>query len=274
MNNLIKSLCFLIIVGCNSSANKKKHFSNNGVTTILNGKNETDSLKYTCDSCYEILKDKTVFDTIIFIASAEAKERLKNKLSFRPISVDLILLRQDSTYYTSGKRIDSLVAVIASYKCIGKNGYGVEDEVENSSVIYLINNEVTNLEGKIKKEPLALGNNGSVSRNLSLYGDDGSIIIQPVKINGTIHLIVTTDESCVEDTRLRIGFSEDDEIALNSWNDFNCKNTSYFRLNNSYLDKLKSNPILYVTFSGDDFIICHVPENQKDYFIQYASLLR
>lgn len=274
MNTLFKFLSVLIIVGCNSITNSKKKFTNNGVTTVINGRNAIDSLRYTCDSCSEILNDKSVFDTVIFIASAEAKGILKNKLSFRPISVDLTVIRQDSVYYTSGKRIDSLVAVLAKYKCIGKNGYGVEDEVESTSVIYLINNNVTNLDGKIKKDPLTLQSSGVVSRNLTLYGDDGSITIQPVKNNGNIHLIVTTDESCVENARLTITFNDDDKITITSWNKFNCNSTSYFQLNSSHLELLKAKPIHYVTFSEDDLVFCSVPENQKDYFVQYVSLIK
>ena len=273
MNTLLKLIPFLILIGCKGLTNSKPKISNNGVTTVLNGKNEIDSLKFSCDSCYEILQDKSVFDTIIIIATNEAKNMLRNKLSFKPISVNLTIIRQDSVYYTTGKPIDSLVAVIAKYKCIGKNAYGVEDEVESTSLTYLINNRVTNLDGKIKKKPLSLGEKGTVSRNLSLYADDGgSMVIQPVKLNDGIHLIVTTDKSCVEDSRLNITFIDDEEISAKSWNKFNCNSTSYFRLSLSNLEKLKTTPIKYVSFSEDELVFCSVPENEKDYFVQFVSL--
>jgi len=273
MNTLLKLIPFLILIGCKGLTNSKPKIANNGVTTVLNGKNEIDSLKFSCDSCYEILQDKSVFDTIIIIATNEAKNMLRNKLSFKPISVNLTIIRQDSVYYTTGKPIDSLVAVIAKYKCIGKNAYGVEDEVESTSLTYLINNRVSNLDGKIKKKPLSLGEKGTVSRNLSLYADDGgSMVIQPVKLNDGIHLIVTTDKSCVEDSRLNITFIDDEEISAKSWNKFNCNSTSYFRLSLSNLEKLKTTPIKYVSFSEDELVFCSVPENEKDYFVQFVSL--
>lgn len=275
MNKLLKAVPILILFGCKDLTNSKEKFSNNGVTTVLNGKNEIDSLKFSCDSCFEILQDKAVFDTLVIIATNEAKNVLRNKLSFRPVSVDFQVIRQDSVYYTSGKRIDSLVAVIAKYKCIGKNAYGVEDEVESTTLTYLINNRVTNLDGKIKKRPLALVEKGTVSRSLSLYDNDGaSMTIQPVKLNDAIHLIVTTDKSCVENSRLIITFVDDTEISSKSWNDFNCKGTSYFKLSSSNLDKLKSAPLKYISFSEDELVFCSVPENESDYFIQYVNLVK
>jgi len=272
MKLLFILLSILIIVSCNNITNSKKKFANNGITTVLNGRDQIDSLKYTCDSCYEIIKDKSVFDTIITIASKEAKAILKNKLSFKPLSVDISVFRKDSLFFTSGKKIDSLVVVLAKYKCIGKNGYGVEDEVESTSLIYLINNKVTNLVGKIIKDSLFLSGD-NVSRDLNLYDDNGTITIQPIKLNGVVHLIVTTDESCVEDARLKIGFSDNTQIIVDSWNKFNCDNTSYFKLSFSNVALLQNKPISFVTFSEDNYIFCSVPENDKDYFIQYTSLI-
>jgi len=274
MTTVNRLLVILLLIGCNANSKSEKKISNKGTVTTLNGRGQTDTLRYSCDSCFEILKETSVFDTVISIASANAKERLNNKLSFRPISADIKVLRQDSLFYTSGKHIDSLVAVLTKYKCIGKNGYGVENEVESTSIVYLVNNRVTDLEGKIRKEPVTILAGGTVSRNLNLYGDDGIITIQPADLNGVIHLIVTTNESCVENTRLRIGFSDKEEISVSSWNKFNCKSTSYFRLNTDHLELLKSKPIQSVSFSGNEFVFCLVPDNQKDYFMQYVQLIK
>lgn len=272
MNILFRLLPVLIIAACNSISEPK--FSNNGVVTVLNGRNEVDSLSYKCDSCYEILKDKKVFDTLISIATSDAKAVLRNKLSFLPISVDLKVIPQDSLYYTSGEKIDSLVTVIANYKCIGKNGYGVEDEVESTSLIYLVNNKVVNLEGKIKMDTLSLQGDGVVSRNLTVYTDDGKITIQPVKIRGDVHLIAVTDESCVEDARLKITFTDNEEMSMTSWNKFNCDNNSYFKITPAQLKSLESKPISFISFAEDDFLFCSVPENEKDYFIQFVKLVK
>ncbi len=275
MNTLLKIILFLNILSCNNLSNSKAKFSNTGATLVLNGRNEVDSLKFSCDSCYEILQDKTVFDTIISVVTSDAKNTLRNKLSFKPISVDLTIIRQDSVYYTSGKPIDSLVAVIAKYKCIGKNAYGVENEVESTSLTYLINKKVANLEGKIKKSPLSLAKKGIVSRNLLLYTDDGTTMtIQPVILNDGIHLIVTTDQSCVEDSKLNITLANDEEISIKSWNKFNCNSTSYFRISPSSSEKLMTNPIKYISFSDDNLVFCSIPENEKDYFVQFVSLAK
>ena len=274
MKTIGKLILLVALFSCGNNLKSGEKFYNTGVTTVLNGKNMNDSLRYRCDSCVEILKDKLVFDTIISIATAEAKERLKNKLSFAPLSVNISVIPQDSSYYVHGKHIDSLVIVLAEYKCIGKNGYGVEDEVESTSIIYLVNNKVVDLDGKIRKDSLFIRSSGAVNRNLNLYGNAGTIVIQPMNLDGNTHLIVTTEESCVENTKLRIGFDDKQEISVSSWNDFNCESTSYFRLNAAELALLKARPIQYVTFSGDEFIFCAVPENETDYFRQYVGLLK
>jgi hypothetical protein len=270
MKVLFALLVIPFVVGCSVISSNDK-FPNKGVVAIPNGKDEMDSLKYSCDSCYEILKSQSVLDTVINIASSEAKEILRNKLSFRPHSVDIKVWRRDSLFYTNGKRIDSLVVVLAQYNCIGKNAYGVEDEVESTSLIYLINNKVVNLTGKIRKDSLSIIS-GVVSRILALNDDDGSIKIQPTLSHGRVHLIVTTDESCVEDARLDIGLADGTSVSSTSWNKFNCKGTSYFELTQAEVESLGKTPIASVSFSEDNHLYCTVPENEKDYFIQYMRL--
>jgi hypothetical protein len=266
----------IIVIGCNQkNTTAKYHLSNEGVVTVLNGRDQTDSLKYTCDSCKELLKSKKLFDTIISISTLEAKDRLKNKLSFKPMSVSLKIVRRNFVSYASGGVIDSLLFVIAEYKCIGKNGYGVEGDVESHSLIYVVNDEVKDLSGKLKKEPLQLISGGKgVDRQLYLFGDDGSVTIQPTKLSGEIHLIVSTDEHCVEDARLTIYFDDGEKFSINSWNDFNCKSTSYFKLKPSEIETFRNKPIASVVFSEDETIICRVAENDRDYFIQTIGLFR
>jgi hypothetical protein len=269
--NLFKVTSILFFLSCNN-INSKNHLANSGKVAVLNGKNELDSLSYNCDSCSEILRDKSVFDTIVSLATQEAKSSLKNKLSFKPMSVDFTIFRRDSLFYSSGEKIDSLTIVLVKYKCIGKNGYGVEDEVETSSIIYLINNKVKNIEEKIKKEPLTF-KDGVANRTLMLFDENDFIKLQPVSSNGAIHIIGSTNETCVEDTRLSIDFIDSDKISIKSWNDFNCKSNSYFRLSSKQLEKLGSVPIRYISFSGDEFVFTSVPENERDYFIQFVKLL-
>ena len=89
-------ITIIVIAGCsNTVAKSLPMLSNSGVVVVLNGRGEVDSLKYKCDSCKEVLKSQKIFDTIISIASLEAKSILKNRLSFRPISVDLQIIRRD-----------------------------------------------------------------------------------------------------------------------------------------------------------------------------------
>ena len=267
----------ILVFACSSGAKKssKELLSNSGVVTVLNGREEIDSLKYTCDSCKENLKSKKLFDTIISIATLEAKDRLKNKLSFRPMSIKLKVIKQKSVYYASGNMIDSLYLVVAEYKCIGKNRYGVEGDVESHSLIYVINDEVKDLQGKLRKEPLELISDGkSVNRQLYLYSDGGSISIQPTKLRGEIHLIIISDESCVDDARLTIYFEDGEKFIVNSWNDFNCKSTSYFRLKNPEIEMLRNKPIASVVYSEDETLVCMVVENDRDYFVQAIGLFR
>ena len=271
---LLAFLFFLCACKNGISGHDRASVKDTSTVLVLNGKNKLDTANYTCLNCAKYLNDTGVFHTVIAEASMQAKQSLKNPLSFIPISMDIIVGKADSLFYVTGKKVDSCFTIVVDYKCIGKNAYGTENEVNTSSLIYLVNNKITDLNGKLKKEALAFTNEGYINRSLHLYDNSESLTLQPVKSGGSIYLAVTSSESCVDKgARLSITFDNDEKITMTSWNDFNCKSNSYYTLKASDLEKLKANKIKYVSFSDSETIFCSVPENNNDYLIQFANLV-
>jgi hypothetical protein len=271
-------LIVLGIAGCSSQGStKKKPWTNNGIAVVMNGMDKPDSLKYECDSCVAFFVDKKILDTIIAMSTKDARESLKNELSFRPISLKIEVFKRDSAYYYDGTKVDSLLIVITDYKCIGKNAYGVEGDVNSPGIYYLIGGRPVDISSRLRKSPLAIVDAGGgtrvVSRTLDIYDDDGSFKIQPSNSSGQINIILTSSQSCVEDASLYITFEGEKKLRLESWNDFNCKGNNYFRLKESDISILAKKPIFYISFIEGESVSGIVPQNERDYFMQYFSLL-
>lgn len=80
--------------------------------------------------------------------------------------------------------------------------------------------------------------------------------------------------SCNEKNELIILFEDSVKITVKSWNDFNCKATSYFEFDKEKQEKLKSKKILKIKFTnGRTFDSFSEKVNQQDYFIQLFNLI-
>lgn len=266
----------LFLVSCN--AVMKSKLATTGVVNVLNGKGVIDTVRFSCDSCNALLGSKKLFDSLITVSSAYAKNSLKNTLSFIPRKIKIDLRKVDSLYYINGKKVDSCVVANIEYNSIGKNTYGTEMEVNTTQSLYIVNNTITDLDSKLKKEVLQLTASGEVNRRLLLFTDDNkSLAIQPMVNEGAVNLIVTSSITCVDKgARCIILFDDSTEMKFSSWNKFNCESLSYYTLPKIAEEKMKVQKVKHITFytmnEKDGMIFCGLPENDKDYFMQYMNL--
>lgn len=266
----------LFLFSCN--AVMKPRLATTGVVNVVNGKGAVDTVRFSCDSCNALLSSKNLFDTIITVSSAYAKNTLKNTLSFIPRKIKIDLQKVDSLYYINGKKVDSCVIANIEYNAIGKNTYGTEMEVNSTQTLYIINNTITDLDGKLKKQNLKLTADGEVNRRLLLFTDDNkSLAIQPLVNEGEVHLIVTSSIGCVDKGAIcTIHFDDGTEMKFSSWNKFNCQSLSYYKLPKIAEQKLVVQKVKYISFYNngetDEVVFCKLPDNDKDYFIQYMNL--
>ena len=81
---------------------------------------------------------------------------------------------------------------------------------------------------------------------------------------------------CSEKDQLIILLENGQKIKLTSWNDFNCKGDSYFRVNQANLYKLKSSPLKKAMFrNGENYksLTQDFEQIDKDYFIRVISIV-
>lgn len=268
------SAIFLISCDIESQNTKVK---NSDLIKIVNGMGKEDTVRYTCDSCEKYINSQKLFNKILQAASEDAKQSLNNPLSFIPRSIKLNIVPIDSLfYYDSNKLVDSCLAINIIYKCIGKNAYGTENEVNTENIIFVVGDSIrNNLLSEIRKAPLKLSENGVVNRDLALYDVDGegNFHILPIS-KKPFSLIVTSTISCIDKySRLYLTFEDNTEIILSNWNDFNCKGTAYFNLSTATIEKMKTLKIKSISFFADKQQYSRVPKNESDYFMQYANLL-
>lgn len=272
---LIPAIILLCSCGINNTPTK---VTNEAKIIVLNGYDKPDSVQYTCDSCEKYIKTTDLLNKVIDQASQEAKQSLKNPLSFIPRSIKIAISpRRNYYYYATNKHVDSCLMADIEYKCIGKNSYGTENEVTSSSLIFLIDDSIhRKFLDEIRLQPLELANEGrTVDRHLSLQGLDGegSFTVLPL-IGRQFSIIVQTTISCVEKgATLNIEFEDKSEIELKNWNDFNCKGTAYFNLTQRMVNELKSKKITHVSFYSDKLQFAPVQANESDYFKQCVNLL-
>lgn len=223
----------------------------NGKVIVENGKGEKVSINYECTNCSQEIKDTSLFNMIVSEATIKAKNALKFPLSFVPKRINLIVSKEDSLYYfENNKKIENVKLVIIHYYFIGKNAFGVEIEDDFLCELYVKDNKIVDLKNEIKLDSLKFDKKGTINRMLELHSsnDDNYILIRPTRDKG---LIVLSSLDCVDKgTSLIIHFENNEKIILKSWNDFNCKGTSYFDLNSNNIENLKENRIKYI-FIGD-----------------------
>ena len=180
-------------------------------------------------------------------------------------------------YYSTNKHIDSCLIVRVEYKCIGKNAYGTENEVNTSSLIFLVGDSIrNNFMEEIRKKPLGLlGGSKVVDRELYLYDIDGegSFSILPTTTK-PYSLIVKTSISCIDKgAKLYITFEDKSQVSLANWNDFNCKGTAYFSLTSEIIEQLRTKKIINISFYDEKQILTSVPQNESEYLMQYVNLI-
>lgn len=277
MKTLLKIFVLVIIFwSCNVSTRQK--VKNSAVIDVLNGMGKKDTVRYTCDSCDKYITSNSVLNKVIEQATKEAKASLNNPLSFIPRSIKMTVEPRDSFYYYStNKRIDSCLLISVEYNCIGKNAYGTEGEVNSTSLIFLVGNQIKeDFLDDIRKKPLTTENGGkTVSRELTLFDieGEGNFTILPT-LSKPYSLIVKSSISCIDkDATLSITFEDQSELRLKNWNDFNCNGTAYFSLTAESIEKLKSLKPEIISFHSDKLQYAQIRPNDSDYFKQYVSLL-
>jgi hypothetical protein len=262
----------MLIISCNSGGSKSEETQvlNEGSAIIENGKGINDTIPYKCIGCKEYL-NLEMFEKVKKESSKIAKKNLNNPLSFIPQSMDIVIIKEDSLYnFETNKKIDSVLTVLTTYKCIGQNAYGTEMNVEQIISFYLVNGAINDISESIKLEDLKFEDK-SINRILSLSYNNSFIEIIPTKDK---ILIVNSSISCVDEgTWLLINLLNGDEIKLVSWNDFNCDGKSYFRwFSKQQIEKLKANKIESISLIDDKSVAIIVPKNKSDYLVQLLNL--
>ena len=262
----------ILMISCGSSVEKTKEKTvlNEGTTIVENGKGLNDTIPFKCIGCKENLTFE-MFEVVKNESSKLAKNNLNNPLSFKPVSMDIVVITEDSLYsFETNSKIDSVKTVLTTYKYIGQNAYGTEISGEQIISFYLVNGAVKDISEEIKLEDLKFEGK-SINRTLSISYNDKFIEIIPTKDES---LIVESSISCVDEgTWFLIKLLNGDEIKLVSWNDFNCEGTSYFRwFSKQQIEKLKSNKIESISIVDDKSVAVIVAKNKSDYFIQLLNL--
>jgi hypothetical protein len=245
-----------------------------GKIEVLNGKGEKDTINFDCVGCDSNIKDIAVLKKIIAESSLRAKNSLNYPLSFLPKSVKLTVIKEDSLYYFgNNKKIENVLLVLANYNYIAKNSYGNELEGESQNSFYLQNNKIASIEDKIKLPKLEF--NPYVNRSLLCYGENNEYIDFTPTSDKSI--IIQTNIGCVEEgSILQITLENNNEIVLESWNDFNCDGNSYYNwFSLAQIEKLKGQKIKYLYFySKGESILVTVPKNESDYIQQLIKLYK
>jgi hypothetical protein len=187
--------------------------------------------------------------------------------------MDIVLFKEDSLYsFETNKKIDSVITVFTTYKCIGQNAYGTEMSSEQLISFYLVNGQIRDISENVKLEDLKFEDK-SINRTLSLSYNTSFIEIIPTKHKS---LIIKSSFSCVDKgTWLLIELLNGEKIKLVSWNDFNCEGTSYFNwFTKQQIEKLKTNKIESISVVDDKAVVVIVPNNKSDYFIQLLNLYK
>lgn len=94
--------------------------------------------------------------------------------------------------------------------------------------------------------------------------EDGIVLMRSLIVKSYV------GSDCVEKSKLYIMLENDNIIALSAWNDFNCKNTSYFDFTNEDLELLKNSKIKIIRFvnGSDSAEFDGVNLNKKNFFIR------
>jgi hypothetical protein len=273
MMTLMMCLLIVFITSCSLSEYEKDELkvTNDGITSVENGRGIIDTIPFKCIGCVENL-NYDMFNDVIKESSKIAKNNLNNPLSFKPISMDIIIVRGDSLYsYETNKKIDSVLTVITTYEYIGQNAYGTELGGEQLISFTLVDGIIKDISEDIKLEDLKF-NDKYINRTLSVYNGSDFIKVTPTNKKS---IIVESSLNCVDEGAIfMVTLLNDKEIEIKSWNDFNCDGLSYFDFyNKTKQDMLKGIGIKYLyIYSRGKSVMVKVPKNKSDYFQQLINL--
>lgn len=265
-------LLLLILISSCSTKNNTEKVENQGKVIIKNGKDENDTITFSCVGCNKNIKEYSVFKKIVAEAGNKTKSALHFPLSFDPKNLDLTIIKKDSMFYfDNNKKIENLLFVISDYKYIAKNSYGNELEGSQSNSFYVMNNNIVELEDKIKLEDLRFSD--VINRTLSgVRNNDQFIEFIPLNDKS---IIVKSSLNCVDEgTNFMFILENEKEINLYSWNDFNCEGNSYFEwFSKEQIESLKLSRIKYMYINSvGESVMVNVSKNQSDYMQQLLKL--
>lgn len=97
--------------------------------------------------------------------------------------------------------------------------------------------------------------------------EDGIVIMRSLFVKSYV------GSDCVEKSKLYIMLEDDNIISLSAWNDFNCKNTSYFDFTNEDLALMKNSKIKIIRFvnGSDSAEFDGVNLNKRNFFIRVIT---
>jgi len=275
MKTLSKIVIVLSVILFGACQNKEfTQVKNDGRVIVLDGQSKNDTLVFKGVGCIEYITDTALFNLIIKESSERTMKVLNFPLSYNPQELGLVVTKEDSLFnFANNKKFENTFKVISKMKYIAKNAFGTEIAGEYYSSYYIVNNKITDISQKIKLEDLKFNGEGIINRTLNLYSLDGK---DHIEIIPTDHktFIVSSSITCIDkEAWLVFHLEKDEEVRLISWNDFNCEGTSYFRaLDQDQVQKFKTFRLDYITLTDDNSIVCVVPENESDYFMQLIKL--
>lgn len=119
----------------------------------------------------------------------------------------------------------------------------------------------------------------SINNPLNFIKGDKKLMIKPMidkKGNYNVLLVVTKNVgTCNQKNKLIFLFEDGSKYSLDSWNEFNCKGTSYFDLYGKALINLQKKVVNIMFQNGESFesITVDVSTGDQDYFIQVQKAL-
>lgn len=263
-------MLILLMFSCTIQKNERI-VQNEGDVVVKNGMND-DTITYKCYGCQELL-DTTTFDKVVIESTLRAKNNLNIPLSFVPISMKIMVSKNDSLYdFETNEKIKNLLDVYIEYDYIGKNAFGTEMSGKQQLLYSLVDGDIINISDTKKLDSLKFNEDDYINRTLIGYNNDEYIEFIPLKKK---RFIVNSSISCVDENSTFIVFLENEkEVELKSWNSFNCDGNMYFDFyKKSQIDELKSSKIKYLyVYSRGNSVMVSISKNQSDYFQQLFNL--
>ena len=240
-----------------------------GKISVLNGKEEKVSVKYTILEGKELLNKKS-FQKIADESTKKAKNLMNFPRTFIPVEMAVSAVQKDSIFNCDTNEKYDVFYITVRFKYIAQNAYGIEKEGDTSTSFYtFMDGTAVDIEDFIRLPELRISGDG-VNRKLVLYKDEDYIDIGVNKKT----ILVTSSLSCVDKgTWLTFRLDGGEEFRLESWNSFNCDGYSFFDwFNKSQIELLKKHQVMYISITYKKSKMFILPKNKRDYFMQLVNL--